>query len=223
MENNYYDQSLNAVKLYQVYQTKIDRVEQFLSAEIKFVREQLNQNEHILELGAGYGRIMKELAPAVASITGIDISQGSVEFGREYLKGCPNCVLEVMDVHQLAFDRPFDVVLCLQNGLSAIKGDALSVVQQSINLLTDHGRAFFSSYSPKFWSHRLAWFQEQGEKGLLGEIDVEQSKDGKIICKDGFVATTFTPDDLAKLGHASGHPYRIVEVDESSNFLIIEK
>jgi hypothetical protein len=58
---------------------------------------------------------------------------------------------------------------------------------------------------------------------LLGEIDLDQTKDGKIICKDGFVATTFTPDDLAQLGQASGHPYRIVEVDESSNVLIVEK
>ncbi len=156
MENNYYDQSLNAMNLYQVYQTKIDRVEQFLSAEINYVREQLNLEDHVLELGAGYGRIMKELAPSAASITGIDISKGSVEFGQTYLKGCPNCMLKVMDVHQLAFDCQFDVVLCLQNGLSAIKGEALNVVQQSINLLTNHGRAYFSSYSPKFWSYRLA-------------------------------------------------------------------
>ena len=132
-------------------------------------------------------------------------------------------MLKVMDVHQLAFDCQFDVVLCLQNGLSAIKGEALNVVQQSINLLTNHGRAYFSSYSPKFWSYRLAWFQEQADKGLLGEIDLEQSKDGKIICKDGFIATTFTPDNLEQLGQASGYCYRIVEVDESSNILVIEK
>ena len=67
------------------------------------------------------------------------------------------------------------------------------------------------------------WFHEQADKGLLGEIDTEKTRDGKIICKDGFVAITFSEDELRKLGEESGYPYLIEEVDESSLFLILEK
>lgn len=46
-----------------------------------------------------------------------------MEFGKEYLKDTPNAQLLVMDVHNLQFQDQelFDVILCLQNGLSAMK------------------------------------------------------------------------------------------------------
>jgi 2-polyprenyl-6-hydroxyphenyl methylase/3-demethylubiquinone-9 3-methyltransferase len=220
---NYYAGKLNAAKLFQVYDTGIDRVRQYLEAEIEFVRKDLQGHERILELGAGYGRIMKELAPYAASIVGIDISEDSIAFGKDYLKDSPNCSLLVMDAHSLDYQNEFDIVLCLQNGLSAMKGDPLNLVRRAMAALVLGGRAYFSSYSPRFWEVRLAWFQEQASKGLLGEIDRERTKDGKIVCKDGFTATTFSADDLAELGKKVGCAARIEEVDESSVFAVFEK
>lgn len=223
MEKNYYAQKLNSGNLYQVYQTQIDRVQQYIDAEMAFVRQELHGHEKVLELGAGYGRIMKELAPFAASIIGIDISEDSVAFGQKYLKDSPNCQLKMMDAHKLDFNSEFDVVICLQNGLSAMKGEASKLIEQSMELLLPGGKAYFSSYSPKFWEHRLAWFHEQADKGLLGEIDLEKTKAGNIVCKDGFVATTYAEKDMEKLGQAAGYNYRIQEVDNSSIFLILEK
>lgn len=220
---NYYAGKLNAMKLYKVYQTNIPRVKQYLDAEIEFVSKGFHGCEKVLELGAGYGRIMKRLAPLVKSIVGIDVSEDSVRFGKEYLKDCPNCNLMVMDVHKMHFETEFDIVLCLQNGLSAMKGDPLHTIQRSIRALIPGGKAFFSTYSADFWEYRLAWFQEQADKGLLGEIDWEKTKDGNIICKDGFAATTFSPRDLEELGKATGMPFQLVEVDNSSLFLVVHK
>ena len=223
MKDNYYAKSLNAQKLYQVYQTKYPRVKQYFEAEISFVKNQLQGTEHVLELGAGYGRIMKELSSNCASITGIDISEGNVEFGNEYLSDVTNAKLIVMNAHDLKFSESFDVVLCLQNALSAMKTQPLEYIKKIMALLSPGGKAFISSYSVKFWEHRMAWFHEQAEKGLLGEIDMEQTKDGVIICKDGFRATTHSPEDMDSIGKASGVKYEITEVDESSIFLIVTK
>lgn len=223
MADNYYSQKLNSQRLYQVYQTEIERVRQYLDAEIDFVRGRLRGCESVLEVGAGYGRIMKKLAPFAVSVTGIDISDDSVAFGREYLKGAANCRLERMDAHALDFAPEFDVVLCLQNGLSAIKGDSRAFVGQCMRVLRPGGAGFFSTYSARFWEHRLAWFEEQAAKGLLGEIDYTLTGNGVIVCKDGFTATTLSADELAELGRAFGSGYSLQEVDESSLFLIIEK
>jgi SAM-dependent methyltransferase len=223
VEKNYYAQKLNSGKLYQVYQTQIDRVKQYLDEEINFILHELHGHEKVLELGAGYGRIMKKLAPFVESIMGIDISKDSVEFGEEYLKDCPNCKLKVMDAHKLELDLKFDVVIVLQNGISAMKGEPLNLIEQVMKVLSHGGKAYFSSYSSKFWEHRLAWFHEQADKGLLGQIDLEKTKDGTIVCKDGFVATTYSQEDMEKLGQAVGYNYRTQEVDDSSIFLILEK
>jgi len=223
MNENYYAKSLNARKLFDVYQTRHLRITQYLDAEIAFVRSHLHGTERVVELGAGYGRIMKALATNCASVTGIDISKDNVEFGNEYLSGVPNAKLLVMDAHNLTLDGTFDIALCLQNALSAMKTQPLEYVKKIMALLSPGGKAFISSYSAKFWEHRLAWFQEQAEKGLLGEIDMAQTKGGVIVCKDGFRATTHSPQDMDLIGKASGFPYEITEVDESSVFLVVTK
>jgi len=226
MKKNYYSKNLNAKRLYEVYQTKYPHVKAYFESEISFVKNGLCTLDHVLELGAGYGRIMKELAPSCKTIYGIDISEDNVAFGREYLKDVPNSKLTVMDAHQItleAFEVPFQAVLCLQNALSSMKVEPFSYVKKIMTLLSPGGRVWISTYSPKFWSHRLLWFQEQAEKGLLGEIDMEQTKDGTIVCKDGFRAITHSQKQLAEIGEASGYPYEVKEVDESSSFLLITK
>ena len=220
---NYYAQKLNANKLEQVYNTNISRVRQYLQAEIDFVRLYLSPLARVLEMGAGYGRVLKELAPYGRELVGIDISPDSVTFGQEYLAPFKQTELRVMDAHNLEFEAEFDLVLGLQNSLSALKGDAANLIAQALKVLRPGGRAFFSTYSPKFWDTRLAWFQEQADKGLLGEIDHHKTGQGVIVCKDGFTATTLNKRKLDELGRASGAPHEIKEVDESSLFLILSK
>ena len=92
-----------------------------------------------------------------------------------------------------------------------------------LQTLAPGGQAYFSSYSAAFWDTRLKWFEEQAAKGLLGEINWAKTGDGIIACKDGFRATTHSPEDFRQVGEASGLPYEITEVDGSSVFLIIKK
>lgn len=172
---NYYDEKLNSDKLFKVYETNIPRVKQYLDSEIEYVLNSLTGNEEVLELGAGYGRIMKKLAPKCKTITGIDISESNVFLGNEYLKENPNARIVKMDVHNLELDKEYDIILCLQNGLSAMKGN-LATIKNILKYLKPGGKALFSSYSEKFWDHRVLWFKEQADKGLLGEIDLERTK-----------------------------------------------
>lgn len=223
MKNNYYAQKLNSTMLFKAYETQIPRVKQYLDAEISFVKDNLTSSERVLELGAGYGRIVKELAGDCKSIVGIDVSEESVELGKEYLKDSQNTKIIAMDVHDLQFEEKFDVVLCLQNGLSAMKIKSTDLIEKILRMVVSGGKVFFSTYSEKFWEYRIMWFQEQADKRLLGELDYDKTKDGVIICKDGFKATTYTQKDLEEIGDSLGYEYKIHEVDESSVFLIIHK
>ncbi len=220
---NYYAESLNSQKLFQVYDTALPRIEQYFREEIDFVRRKLTGTERVLEVAAGYGRIVRELAPSCAEIVGMDISEDSVRMGREYLKGVPNASMVAMDAHKITFPpQSFDVTLCLQNALSAMRADD-EVIRSILDLLAPGGTAYFSTYSANFWEHRVAWFQEQADKGLLGELDMEKTRDGVIVCKDGFRATTQTPEEYEAIGQKSGYPYEVTEVDGSSLFLVIRK
>ena len=224
MPENYYAKSLNAQRLWQVYDTAIPRVSRYLERETAFVRDRLKKTDLVLEIAAGYGRIMKELAPYVKSITGIEISGENVRFGEEYLKNIPNTAFLTMDAHDIDYDNRFDVVLCLQNGLSAVRAEAPEVfAAKVIKALKKGGKAYFSTYHPNFWEQRVAWFQEQAGKGLVGDLDMDKTENGVIICKDGFRATTHSISDLEKIGLSTNCRWQIFEVDDSSIFLIIEK
>ncbi|MCK4311038.1 MAG: class I SAM-dependent methyltransferase, partial [Methanomicrobia archaeon] len=54
--------------------------------------------------------------------------------------------------------------------------------------------------------------------GLLGEIDHEKTRDGMIVCKDGFTATTVRSHQFLALTAELNLNTKIVEVDESSLF-----
>lgn len=92
---------------------------------------------------------MRELAPFCQSIVGIDFSKENVKFGEEYLEEIQNARLIVMDAHHLQFEESFDVVLCLQNGLSSMRLET-KYIEEMMKLLSTGGRALISSYSPNF-------------------------------------------------------------------------
>lgn len=224
MKKNYYARSLNAERLWQVYDTAIPRISEYLECEISFVCGGLKKGDDVLELAAGYGRIMERIAPFVRSVTGLDISEENVRFGKEYLKNTKNAELLAMDVHEMDYDERFDAVLCLQNGLSAVKAALPErFAAKALKALKMGGKAYFSTYHAKFWEQRLAWFKEQAGKGLLGELDMKNSREGVIVCKDGFRATAQSAEELERIGLASGYRWQIYEVNASSLFLVIEK
>src|SRR4030067_365892 len=61
------------------------------------------------------------------------------------------------------------------------------------------GTILFSSYSDKFWKYCLEWFKRQSEEGLVGEIDFDKTRDGVIVCKDGFTASTVGRERFVEL------------------------
>lgn len=52
---------------------------------------------------------------------------------------------------------------------------------------------------------------------------MNKTKDGVILCKDGFHATTHSAKDFEQMGKTLNNAYEIEEVNNSSLFLIITK
>ncbi len=201
------------------YEIAPPRVQQYLEAEIDHVLQKILPDNIVLELGCGYGRVLLPIAKKARRVFGIDTSINSLQLGREMLRGFQNCFLVAMDAVRLAFpDRIFNIVVCIQNGISAFHVNQRDLLQESIRVTKIGGTVLFSSYSEKFWKHRLEWFQLQSEAGLLGEIDHEKTRNGVIVCKDGFTATTVTPLQFMELTSGFNTITRILEVDEPSLF-----
>jgi 2-polyprenyl-6-hydroxyphenyl methylase/3-demethylubiquinone-9 3-methyltransferase len=194
-------------------------VKQYLDAEIRFVLDRLTPRSAVLELGCGYGRVSLALAEVAGRVAGIDTSTESVALARELAGSTSKCEFLEMDALDLRFsDNEFDVVVCVQNGICAFGVDQTRLVREALRVTCPGGRVFLSSYSERFWPHRLEWFQLQADRGLVGEIDMSSTGEGVIVCKDGFRAAVMSPADFKGLCAQIGLVPIITEVDGSSVF-----
>lgn len=217
--SQYYTKSLSGERLKKCYDIAPPPVKQFLQDEIDFIAGFLSPDDIVLELGSGYGRVIQKLSLYAKQLTGIDNAPDNIELSATYCSEVDNCQCFFMDANRLDFKRNhFDVVLCIQNGISAFKINEEKLISEIFKVLKPDGKALFSSYSPMFWENRLQWFRLQSQHGLLGEIDEQATGNGVIICKDGFKATTFSEDDFAQLGDRLGLKYKIQEVNNSLVF-----
>ncbi|UCG33461.1 MAG: class I SAM-dependent methyltransferase [Phycisphaerales bacterium] len=215
----YYDDKLAAERLRQCYEIAPPRVRQYLEAEVQHVLARICPGDRVLELGCGYGRVLLRLAGAAGLATGIDTSAASIAMGQRCLRAHSNCRLAVMDAVVLAFcEASFDAVVCIQNGISAFQVDRRMLMGEALRVTRPEGVVLFSSYAAGFWDARLEWFELQAAHGLLGELDRERTRDGVIVCKDGFRATTVGPEEFAALATSLGARAVIEEVDGSSVF-----
>jgi SAM-dependent methyltransferase len=216
--SGYYTNTLSGERLRRCYEVAQPRVQRYLEAEIGFVLDRLGVGTWVLELGCGYGRVLHRLAEKTTRVVGIDTSIGSLRLAQSQM-GSSSTSLLMMNAIELGFrNHSFDVVVCIQNGISAFKVPPRRLMEEAVRVTCPGGRALFSSYAAQFWQERLAWFRLQAEMGLIGEIDEAATGNGVIVCRDGFRATTFGPDDF--LAAAAGLPVEptLTLVDDSSLF-----
>lgn len=218
-KSSYYHQVLSSSRLKRCYALAPQRVKQYLNAEIEYVLTKIQPQDLILELGCGYGRLIPPISRKAKKVIGIDISESSLRLAGQTLTKVPNKALFIMNAINLAFkDNVFNKVFCIQNGISAFHVNPKTVIRESIRVTKPGGKILFSTYSEKFWDHRMEWFRLQSDAGLIGEIDSMKTGNGTIVCQDGFTATTFTEEDFKAFTSDLNVRTIIKEIDQSSLF-----
>lgn len=220
----YYREKLAAERLRRCYEIASPRVQQYLQAEIAYALKEISSASRVLELGCGYGRILAPVAKAAGHVIGIDNSIESLRYAGGFLKNPRNVGLVCADAMSLPFDaESFDVVACLQNGISAFRVDLSQLMREGLRVTRRGGTAMFSSYAAGFWRERLEWFRMQAAEGLVGRIDETRTGNGTIVCEDGFTASTVTPGEFVALAAGLNADVTIEEVDGSSLFCVLRR
>ena len=217
--DSYYFNKLSAERLKLCYEAATPRIKQYLEAEIAFVLDKIESSHLVLELGCGYGRVLQRLVGKANTVVGIDTSYTSLCHAKEIIGGTNGGYILMMDAVELGFrNRQFDVVICIQNGISAFNVDQRKLIEEAMKVTRSGGTVLFSSYSERFWEDRFEWFRIQSDQGLIGEIDENATGNGVIVCKDGFRAGMVSPHDFAQLTLDFDVNPIISEVDGSSVF-----
>lgn len=218
-QRSYYSEKLSAERLMACYDLAPAPVKTYLQAEIDFVARRMRPGSRVLELGCGYGRVLRGLGRTDGRLAGIDTSLSSLKMALRFVGAGSGIWLAAMDAAELAFlDRSFDLTVCIQNGISAFGVDQRRLIAEACRVTRSGGTALFSGYSARFWPRRLEWFELQASHGLLGEIDYEATGNGTIACRDGFRATTVAPERFRELAASLGLAAHIVEVGAASVF-----
>jgi 2-polyprenyl-6-hydroxyphenyl methylase/3-demethylubiquinone-9 3-methyltransferase len=218
-QDSYYSKILSAERLKLCYEIAPPRVKRYLQSEIDHVLDKISTDDIVLELGCGYGRVLKQLAKKAHTVVGIDTSYDSLLVAKRELMNKSVPYLALMNAIELGFFQScFNVVLCIQNGISAFHVDPYKLITSALHVTKPGGLSIFSSYSEQFWEDRLKWFEIQSSFGLIGEIDYKKTQNGKIVCKDGFKAKTFNIHQFKSLITKIGVKADIYTVDDSSIF-----
>ncbi len=216
---SYYTERLAAERLRACYDLAPPRTRAYLDAETDFVLTRTTPSMVVLELGCGYGRVLKRLLPEVQVACGIDTSLPSLRMVLEYVGRKPSLRLACMDAIRMGFrDRLFDLTICIQNGICAFAVDQRQLFREALRVTRSGGLVLSSSYSARFWEERLKWFEIQSAHHLIGEIDYQATGKGVIACKDGFRVTTADEATFERLAADLRVMPRITEVDGSSLF-----
>ena len=219
----YYTEKLSAERLKRCYDLAPLAVKRYLAAEIAHVSERIVSSHRVLALGCGYGRVLRHLSHRLAMFVGIDVSFQNLAMARTYTRGSGKVMLLLMDAVRLGFPAGvFDLVYCIQNGISAFHVDQRKLMIVAVRVAKPGGRVLFSSYAEKFWEDRLNWFRIQAAHGLIGEIDEAATGAGRIVTKDGFTATTVTAGQLLNLSRGLGVSRSVQVVADSSVFCEIQ-
>lgn len=220
----YYNDKLAAERLRQCYDLAPERTRQYLRAEMDYVLSRIKPGDIVLDLGCGYGRTLPSLAAKAGSVIGIDNAAASIALAEQLVKNIANAAVKEMNAAHLLFvDNLFDVVICIQNGISAFHCDQKNLIREALRVTKPGGLTLFSTYAEKFWEYRLEWFKLQAAAGLLGAIDWEKTANGIIVCQDGFTASTVSPEQFSQLTVGLPATVTLTEVDESSLFCELRK
>jgi ubiquinone/menaquinone biosynthesis C-methylase UbiE len=98
--------------------------EEKTNADLGAILPLLSNEDLVLDLGCGWGRITLELAKKHFRVTGVDLSPNLIEYARSMAKTKEiDCEFEVASMLDLPYsDHTFDKVLCLWGVFYEIRG-----------------------------------------------------------------------------------------------------
>lgn len=180
----------------------------------------------VIDIGAGYGRILPQLAPLVKDIIAVEIdSKMFNELKRRSIKytnvaviqGDANCLSRLL----YGVELTMPVILSLQNSLGTWKGNSKKAIKQMRKIAEQkHGEIIISLFRQKALREYGAKMYKS-LKNLVGEIDLKKTefKKGIFRSKTGYVSKWWTKNEMGEIKKILGG--KIMKEILSTSFYIL--
>ena len=123
----------------------------FFEEEIQNISEQIGRTYcHVLELGAGSGKIANELAKQGKFVTTVELVKELTDYAKQ--DAHPNLNILCGDFYKVNLDEQFEAILYLDGFGIGTDDDQLQLLNRIKHWLTDDGCALIDIYNPEYWN-----------------------------------------------------------------------
>jgi 2-polyprenyl-6-hydroxyphenyl methylase/3-demethylubiquinone-9 3-methyltransferase len=170
-----------------------------------------------LDVGCGWGREIKELAPFCKKIVALDNDFKEIETAKSYLKDIKNVEFSIQDAKKTSFpDESFDIIISVGNTFGNIGEDKEKVLQEMKRLIKKEGKILLSVYSKGANSKRATAYKSIGLK-------IKTIENGKILFEDGLVSEEFSKDELKKIFEKFQLKVRFIDIGKIAVLCVVSK
>jgi len=185
-------------------------IKEWFSKEIEYLKKNIEPNSKILDIGCGFGRHIKILAPFSKEIIGIDNNSGMIQKAKQNLSNFDNVKLFLQDAKKLDFDDSlFDYVICMTNTFGDFPEIKIDVLKEMKRVCKNNGKIIISVYSEKSLEIRKNDYEKVG-------LHITKIDDGIIYTAEGLVSEQFTKSQLEKLFDSVDLVANIIELNPIS-------
>jgi 2-polyprenyl-6-hydroxyphenyl methylase/3-demethylubiquinone-9 3-methyltransferase len=208
---------LSTIEFYNKLIEVFPEFKEWTKQEIIEIKKFLKNDSIVLDVGCGWGREIKELAPFCKKIIGIDNDAKEIKIAKSYLKDIPNLELHTQDAKNTSFpDKSFDIIICVGNTFGNLGDDKEAVLREIKRLIKKNGKILISVYSEGAKSKRIKAYESIGLK-------IKTIKNGKIIFEDGLISEEFSKDELKKIFEKFQLKVRFIDIGKIAVLCVVSK
>lgn len=208
---------LSTIDFYNKFVEVFPDFKKWTKQDIVEIKKFLKNDSIVLDVGCGYGREIKELAPFCKKIIGIDKDPKEIETAKSYLKNISNIELLVRDAKKTSFpDESFDMIISVGNTFGNLDVDKEAVLQEMRRLIKKDGKILLGIYSKGANSRRIKAYESIGLK-------IKTIENGKIIFEDGLVSEEFSKDELRKIFEKFQLKVRFIDMGKIAVLCVVSK
>ncbi len=192
-------------------------IKKWFQEEIDYLKRDIKPDSKILDVGCGFGRHIKVLAPFSEEVVGVDNNGDMLNKAKQNLSNFKNIKLFIQDAQKLEFDdASFDYIICMTNTFGTFLNKKQKILREMKKVLKQNGKIIISVYSEKATNVRIKNYEKVG-------LHIEKMKDGKIYLKEGHITEQFSNRQLVRLFESVGLKVNIIELTPISYLCIATK